>query len=261
MENVIRSQEMEHLSEEKTPSRSHDDDHQDENDEDGSTGSSSLKRKQPRRRPKKKSSRRAWKKLNLLSEEDEENNALRPKRSKDDGASEVTPEDEEAKRRQVLLRPTNGPLVNAPKNSTQFIIDDHVAEVRRQDRDDESDDIYWENEFQSAYESARQEEVSHWDRRRLFDELRRLERKHVDLVRTLAELHPGVYLRKLQTELLSLREVNRVLRLEREELGPPTASLPDSSTKSPPQQQPQPQQHHHQQQQQQSGVVDDPNCD
>ena len=33
--------------------------------------------------------------------------------------------EEEDSKPQVYLRPTNGPLLNAPRNSTQFIIDDH----------------------------------------------------------------------------------------------------------------------------------------
>ena len=95
---------------------------------------------------------------------------------------------------QVYLRPTNGPLLNAPKNSTQFIIDDHEssdfvsfsgasgsgrgpggASGRVQANSaSPDDDSFWaeysERDFQSVYETAHQEEIAEWDRKRLCDE-------------------------------------------------------------------------------------------
>jgi hypothetical protein len=173
---------------------------------------------------------------------------------------------------QVYLRPTNGPLLNAPRNSTQFIIDDHensnlffnfassnghhhhgvsAAEAAAAaavaaavaadaaDPDGESpspdDDTFWaeysERDFQSVYESAHQEEIAEWDRKKLCDEISALERRQRELVNILARLDPEIYLQKLQSELLSLQEVNRVLKEEHSELNP---QLPDSSTNEEP---------------------------
>ncbi len=162
---------------------------------------------------------------------------------------------------QVYLRPTNGPLLNAPKNSTQFIIDDHEnsnlfydfgehgeerdsgpppPEGEQQDPDSSrqhehhpspDDDTFWaeysERDFQAAYETAHQEEIAEWDRKRLVDEISALERRQKELVNVLSRLDPEVYLQKLQTELIKLQEANKALKEERATLQP---CLPDSST-------------------------------
>lgn len=155
--------------------------------------------------------------------------------------------------KQVYLRPTNCPLLNAPRNSTQFIIDDHEnsddfvnfagaagggngarnnssSTTPRRDRED--DDTFWaeysERDFQSVYETAHQEEVAEWDRKRLCEEIASLERRQKELVSVLARLDPEVYLQKLQGELLSLQEVSKKLKAEVNPV------LPDSSTNEEP---------------------------
>lgn len=163
------------------------------------------------------------------------------------------------RRHQVYLRPTNGPLLNAPRNSTQFIIDDHEhsngyfnfendragpapavpistqprmnARHAGQENLSPDDDTFWaeysERDFQSVYETAHQEEIAEWDRKKLYDEIQALERRQKDLVNILARLDPEIYLQKLQSELLTLQEANRGLKEEQRELDP---ALPDSST-------------------------------
>ncbi|XP_059078461.1 protein HEXIM1-like [Tigriopus californicus] len=166
------------------------------------------------------------------------------------------------KKRPVYLRPTNGPLLNAPKNSTQFIIDDHESDAdlylenpgqsghggvesrstparrappspKENDRENLSpdDDSFWaaysERDFQSVYETAHHEEVSKWDRKKLCDEISSLERRQRELVNILARVDPEIYVQKLQTELSKLQETNRRLRQEQSEQNP---ALPDSSS-------------------------------
>lgn len=127
--------------------------------------------------------------------------------------------------KQVFLRPTNGPLLNAPKNSTQFIIDDHNRANADASCDVDDDEVYSERDFQSVYESAHREEISTWDRKRLCDEIAALERRQKELVGMLARVDPGMYLQRLQSELAQLQETNRALK---EGIG--VCDLPDSST-------------------------------
>ncbi len=146
----------------------------------------------------------------------------------------------------MYLRPTNGPLLNAPRNSTQFIIADHESQPLGGNEGggdiggnggvgiggDDDDDVAWaeyeERDFQSVYERARQEKVAEWDRKRLCEEIASLERRQRELVGVLARLDPEVCLRRLQREAAGLREANRALREERAALQP--AVSPDSSS-------------------------------
>eukprot|EP00095_Tigriopus_kingsejongensis_P006129 maker-scaffold98_size375582-snap-gene-2.33 protein:Tk06129 transcript:maker-scaffold98_size375582-snap-gene-2.33-mRNA-1 annotation:"hypothetical protein DAPPUDRAFT_227990" len=170
----------------------------------------------------------------------------------------VCPTASNKKKRPVYLRPTNGPLLNAPRNSTQFIINDHENEIglggeggeceplgaaaprtrslsdaarERRENISPDDDTFWvdysERDFQSVYETAHQEEVAEWDRKKLCDEIATLERRQKELIAILARVDPEIYLQKLQSELTSLQEANRRLRQEKADLDP---ALPDSST-------------------------------
>lgn len=153
------------------------------------------------------------------------------------------------------MRPTNGPLLKAPRNTSQFIIDDHentdlfmsgpikCSSSSRKNAKDKNeaeassppqspdDDTFWaeysERDFQSVYETAHQEVVSNWDKKKICDEIASLERRQKELVNVLARLDPDVYLQKLQSELATLQEENQALRVENNELNP---ALPDSST-------------------------------
>lgn len=105
----------------------------------------------------------------------------------------------------LILRPNRGPLMNAPRNSTQFIINDHEEggdeEIQDPSRYQESylstitgrsnrtpktnwtdnfqpspdDDTFWadylERDFQTVYESAHREDVANWDRTKLVEEI------------------------------------------------------------------------------------------
>jgi len=148
----------------------------------------------------------------------------------------------------ITLRPTN-PLLNAPRNSTQFIIDDHEnsnlfwnfeaqpAPIDQQQRglvlagagggsgrpgmDSEryspDDESFWtqysERDFEDVYETAHQEEILGWEKERIVREIATMERRQKQLIELLAAVDPIVYLEKLQGELLSLQEVNRQLKL------------------------------------------------
>ena len=136
-------------------------------------------------------------------------------------------------KRQVCLRPTNVPLLNAPRNSTQFIIDDHdehppADSAPAAERAETEEDEYRLRDFQSVYESAHREEVAAWDRRRLCDEIEALEKRQRELLTFLARVDPEVYVRKLQDDLDRAREVNRDLREDRDRLE--RQEVPDSST-------------------------------
>ncbi len=131
----------------------------------------------------------------------------------------------------MCLRPTNGPLLNAPRNSTQFIMDDHQDPAAPAPAGEGDFVEYSERDFQWAYERARQEKVAEWDRRRLCQEMAALERRHRELADRLARADPEVYVRRLQAELVNLRETNRRLVRERADLMEEEArrAVPDSS--------------------------------
>ena len=196
-------------------------------------------------------------------------------------------------KKNLVLRPTKGPLLNAPKNSTQFIIDDHepfldtevspkkyntrsrsvssssrrvsaseeafcspsgspektvtssttaaasnekasanagsAAEKSSKEEKDcqatpgnyvvgDDDYTYWaeysDRDFQSVYESAHQEEVADWDRQRLIDEISNLEKRQKELVSVLAKVDPEMYAQRLESQLATLQEKNRLLKDE-----------------------------------------------
>jgi len=169
----------------------------------------------------------------------------------DDGTDSTTKDDTKQKKK-VYLRPSNNPLLRAPKNSTQFIIDDHensnlfwnfdahpekvsVADLGGDGRDSPEhnqgqyfgmgdcdrlspdDDTFWteysERDFESVYESAHQEEVYSWERSRILEEISVLEVRQKQLIDLLSQIDPLIYLEKLQQELLALQEQNRKLKL------------------------------------------------
>merc|ERR1719270_1708050 len=131
----------------------------------------------------------------------------------------------------IYLRPTNCPP--APRNSTQFIIDDHggsgssrsnnaspaagasasAAAAPSSSSFAEDGDSQWaERDFQSVYETAHREEVSAWDRKRLCEEISALERRQKELVKVLARIDPEVYLQRLEAQVASLRETGARLK-------------------------------------------------
>merc|ERR1711963_875399 len=146
--------------------------------------------------------------------------------------------------KKVFLRPSNNPILKAPKNSTQFIIDDHensnlfwnfdsnrmdeqskedcIGDVRNDINDDDvydgldigdEDDMigydYYEKDFECAYEKAHQEEICSWNRTRIIEEISTLEKRQKQLIEMLSQIDPLIYLQKLQNELLALQEQNR----------------------------------------------------
>jgi hypothetical protein len=219
----------------------------------------------------------------------------------------------------LVLRPTKGPLLNAPKNSTQFIIDDHEtspfldgtppdqqqedsspkkyntrsrqassSSSRRVSASEEAfspaaveaekstsaldknmtsseaavatsggggggnnslqatpgnyvvnDDDYtlWaefsERDFQTVYESAHQEQVADWDRHRLIEEISTLERRQKELVAVLAKVDPEMYAQRLQEQLETLQEKNRILRNELPSSEAAGAAIANDAKKSP----------------------------
>jgi len=156
----------------------------------------------------------------------------------DDGTHSTTSQEPAHQQRKVCLRPSNNPLLKAPKNSTQYIIDDHensnlfvdfgdersneaaepdpeqyIDSDRLSPDDDNFFTQYAERDFESVYATAHQEEVSSWEREKIIEEISAMERRQKQLVEVLSTIDPTVYLQKLQHELLSLQEVNRQLKL------------------------------------------------
>lgn len=159
----------------------------------------------------------------------------------DDGTHSTTSQEPAHQQRKVCLRPSNNPLLKAPKNSTQYIIDDHENSnlfvdfgdersneaadpdpeqyfgVNDSDRLSPDDDNFFteyaERDFESVYATAHQEEVSSWEREKIIEEISAMEKRQKQLVEVLSTIDPTVYLQKLQHELLSLQEVNRQLKL------------------------------------------------
>merc|ERR1712180_325048 len=138
--------------------------------------------------------------------------------------------------------------MGAPKNSTQFIIDDHENSqhfMSFQDQDggevsedevnrlssieereaervmgkDQGDFLrpfpkrYSEKDFDTVYENAHQEQVYSWERTKIMEEIAVLELKQKRLISMLSQIDPAVYLQKLQQELVALQETNRRLKL------------------------------------------------
>jgi len=156
-------------------------------------------------------------------------------------------------RKKVYLRPSNNPLLRAPKNSTQFIIDDHensqhFLSFQRGEGDQEElseeeinnrlnsveereaekrvvggkDGDFWidpfrnaysEKDFDTVYENAHQEQVYSWERTKIMEEIAILELKQKRLITMLSQIDPVIYLQKLQQELSALQETNRRLKL------------------------------------------------
>jgi len=130
----------------------------------------------------------------------------------------------------IYLRPTNCPP--APRNSTQFIIDDHGGSGSSRSNNaspagasasasaapssssfaEDGDSQWAERDFQSVYETAHREEVSAWDRKRLCEEISALERRQKELVKVLARIDPEVYLQRLEAQVASLRETGARLK-------------------------------------------------
>jgi len=155
--------------------------------------------------------------------------------------SKVLPSGEKMNSKMLILRPNRCP--DAPKNSTQFIIDDHEDEQKdgaslpqetqnskpsngfrvtdeTSSNDDyqpsPDDDTFWaeylEKDFQTVYESAHREDVEKWDKPKLIEEIRNLERRHKDLVTKLSRVDPEIYIRRLQSRVISKQKHNSRLR-------------------------------------------------
>jgi len=160
----------------------------------------------------------------------------------EDGTNSTADAAASGQKKKVFIRPSNNPLLRAPKNSTQFIIDDHensnlfwnfdsnrghdtskedIESVGEESNDVQlefggscfDDDSYWDKDFESVYETAHQEEIYSWNRTRIIEEISTLEKRQKQLIDMLSQIDPMIYLQKLQHELLSLQEQNRQLKL------------------------------------------------
>lgn len=155
-----------------------------------------------------------------------------------------------SKSKMLILRPDRGSLMNAPRNSTQFIIDDHaegpyegphspcILQEKMQENSNRSrysrstnsnctDDFqsvldddpfsadYLERDFQTAYESAHREDVSTWDKPKLIQKITDLEKRHKDLLSKLSGNDQEIHLRNLQSKLVSKQQENNRLKAER----------------------------------------------
>lgn len=164
-------------------------------------------------------------------------------RHKPASTNEFCPTEENSNSKLLILRPNRGPLMNAPRNSTQFIIDDHEDEekspssipqgIKLDESNDCSDkmietnscsefqpspddDTFWadylERDFQTVYESVHREDVENWDRTKLIEEIKNLEKRHKDLVSQLSRLDPEIYVRRLQSKVVAKQQQNNMLK-------------------------------------------------
>lgn len=138
---------------------------------------------------------------------------------------------------QPSLRPVIVP--KAPENSTQFLIDDHEDSTQFFNFEDsyksptwcgpmddpdayfpadcnEDEDafsqMYYMRDFESEYQSAREEVLLDWSRERLFEEIQKLERKARTYEELLSMQDPYKTLASLQEQLIHLQEENRQLQ-------------------------------------------------
>jgi len=157
----------------------------------------------------------------------------------EDGIDSTTKEDGQGKKK-VYLRPSNNPLLKAPKNSTQFIIDDHensnlfwnfdaapIKETEEKEADTYNEDhtvfqletdenvynAFSEKDFESVYETAHHEEVQSWGKSRIIEEMNCMESRYKKLQQMLSLIDPCTYIEKLQEELLVQQEQNKELML------------------------------------------------
>lgn len=73
-----------------------------------------------------------------------------------------------------------------------------------------------ERDFQNVYESAHREEVAEWDRDRLINEIKAMERKHKEMVGLMQRMEPDVYLERLVSKASSVMEKNRLLKMQQQ---------------------------------------------
>lgn len=135
---------------------------------------------------------------------------------------------------QRSLRPIIVP--KAPENSTQFLIDDHEDSTQflnfedsyksptwcgpmddpdaycPADDDDSFKCLYYMRDFESEYQSAREEVLLDWSREMLFEEIQKLESKARTLEELLNMRDPYKYLASLQEQLIRLQEQNKQLQ-------------------------------------------------
>ena len=62
------------------------------------------------------------------------------------------------------------------------------------------------------YESAHREDVEKWDKSKLIEEITNLERRHKELVTKLSRVDPEIYIRRLQSRVISKQKQNSRLR-------------------------------------------------
>lgn len=157
--------------------------------------------------------------------------------------NEIRNTGDSSKNKRLILRPNKCP--DAPKNSTQFIIDDHEGdeedtvilripqgpntiensgqynETLKESSGEEfqpspDDDTFWadylERDFQNVYESAHREDVANWDKSKLIEEITKLEKRHRELVNQLSRVDPEVYLRHLHSRVVSKQQRNNRLK-------------------------------------------------
>ena len=74
---------------------------------------------------------------------------------------------------------------------------------------------YLERDFETVYESAHREDVSTWDKPKLIEEITDLEKRHKELVSKLSRIDPEIYLRRLQSKVVSKQQQNNRLKAER----------------------------------------------
>merc|ERR1712062_734460 len=78
------------------------------------------------------------------------------------------------------------------------------------------DDTFWadylEKDFQTVYESAHREDVEKWNKSKLIEEITNLERRHEELVTKLSRVDPEIYIRRLQSRVISKQKQNSRLR-------------------------------------------------
>ena len=78
------------------------------------------------------------------------------------------------------------------------------------------DDTFWaeylERDFQTVYESVHREDVEKWDRTKLIEEITNLDKRHKDLVSQLSILDPEIYVRRLQSKVVTKQQQNNMLK-------------------------------------------------
>jgi hypothetical protein len=106
-----------------------------------------------------------------------------------------------------------GTILDESNSSSNKIMETNSCDDFQPSPDDDTFSAdYLERDFQTVYESVHREDVEKWDRTKLIEEIRNLDKRHKDLVSQLSRLDPEIYVRRLQSKVVTKQQQNNMLK-------------------------------------------------